>query len=318
MLAVFLGTMVGVFVPAMNAIQSPPSAGALSDILKGQVGLPTAAGQRLIGGLRAIPGAVVYPLYDLSTGGEPRIVAVSCADLRSIQGLGQCAPGLRAVRVQDDSIFDDNPIFADKPIVDSSSPAYTGTLAALPLQTVLVKADSPAALERVRTYLAVHAPPQVGGDPQNSPTPPQTFGETLQIRSERLFTFEKILYAAVALTLIVAGCSLAVAAGGGLVDRRRPFTLLRVSGTQAGVLSRVVLFEAAVPLAAATVVAAGIAYGTSVITVLRLAQAGTAVPLLGRDYYTIMGIGLAVAFGVITLTLPLLGRMTAPSTIRFE
>ena len=36
--------------------------------------------------------------------------------------------------------------------------------------------------------------------------------------------------AAVALTLIVAGCSLAVAAGGGLVDRKRPFTLLRVSG----------------------------------------------------------------------------------------
>jgi uncharacterized membrane protein YhaH (DUF805 family) len=51
-LAVFLGTMVGVFVPAVNAIQSPPSAGALSNILRGQVGLSTAAGQRLIGGLR--------------------------------------------------------------------------------------------------------------------------------------------------------------------------------------------------------------------------------------------------------------------------
>jgi hypothetical protein len=31
-----------------------------------------------------------------------------------------------------------------------------------------------------------------------------------------------------------------------------------------------------------------------------------------------MGIGLVVAFGVITLTLPLLRTMTAPSTIRFE
>jgi hypothetical protein len=31
-----------------------------------------------------------------------------------------------------------------------------------------------------------------------------------------------------------------------------------------------------------------------------------------------MGIGLAVAFGVIALTLPLLRRMTAPSAIRFE
>jgi translation initiation factor RLI1 len=111
---------------------------------------------------------------------------------------------------------------------------------------------------------------------------------------------------------------LAVSAGGGLVDRKRPFTLLRVSGTPVSVLSRVVLFEAAVPLVAATVVAAGIAYWTSVMAVLRLAPAGTAIPQLGRDYYTIMGIGLAVAFGVITLTLPLLRTMTAPSTIRFE
>ena len=193
-----------------------------------------------------------------------------------------------------------------------------GSLTTLPLQTVLVKVNSPATLERVRTYLAVHAPPQVGGNSGNSPTPPRTFGETLQIRTARAALFEKILYAAVALTLIVAGCSLAVSVGGGLVDRKRPFTLLRVSGTPVSVLSRVVLLEAAVPLVAATVVAAAIAYGTSVTAFLRLAPVGTAIPQLGRDYYTIMGIGLVVAFGVITLTLPLLRRMTAPSTIRFE
>jgi hypothetical protein len=116
----------------------------------------------------------------------------------------------------------------------------------------------------------------------------------------------------------VAGCSLAVSVGGGLVDRKRPFTLLRVSGTPVSVLSRVVLLEAAVPLAAATVVAAAIAYGTSLLAILRLAPAGTAIPQLGRDYYTIMGIGLVIAFGVITVTLPLLRRMSAPSTVRFE
>lgn len=229
-LAVFLGTMVGLIVPALNATEATPTAGALSNILLGQIGLPTAAGQQLISGISAIPGA----------------------------------------------------------------------------------------LERVRTYLAVHAPPQVGGDKENSPTPPRTFGETLQIRLDRANTFERIMYAAIALTLIVAGCSLAVAVGGGLVDRKRPFTLLRVSGTQVSVLSRVVLFEAAVPLAAATVLAAGIAYGTSLMAFLRLAPVGTAIPQLGRDYYTIMGIGLVIAFGVITVTLPLLRRMTAPSTIRFE
>ena len=45
---------------------------------------------------------------------------------------------------------------------------------------------------------------------------------------------------------------------------------------------------------------------------------GTAIPQLGTDYYTLMGLGLAAAFAVITVTLPLLRRMTAPSTIRFE
>jgi hypothetical protein len=238
--------------------------------------------------------------------------------MRAVGALGHCAAGVQAVQVIDDSLFDDNPVYDTKPIVDSTAQAYTGSLTALPLQTVLVKVNSPATLERVRTYLAVNAPPQVGGGYGASPTPPRTFGEELQIRLARATTFEKIMYAAVALTLIVAGCSLAVSAGGGLVDRKRPFTLLRVSGTPVSVLSRVVLFEAAVPLVAATVVAAAIAYGTSLMAFLRLAPAGTAIPQLGRDYYTIMGIGLVAAFGVITLTLPLLRRMTAPSTIRFE
>jgi hypothetical protein len=178
--------------------------------------------------------------------------------------------------------------------------------------------NSPATLERVRTYLAVHAPPRTGYGSGASPTPPRTFGETLAIRSARAVLFEKIMYAAVALTLIVAGCSLAVAVGGGLVDRKRPFTLLRVSGTQVSVLTRVVLFEAAVPLAAATVIAAGIAYGASVLAFVRLAPATSAIPLLGHDYFAIMGVGLAAAIGIIGVTLPLLRRMTAPGNVRFE
>ena len=355
-LAVFLGTMVGALVPAVNATESTPTAGALSNILIGQVGLPAAAGQRLIGGISAIPGATVYPLYEsaqpgsgsgggtapqgASTGGggkttgksqpaargnvtSPKAyysgtVVVSCASMRAIGALGECAPGLTAVQATDDSLFDDNPTYQTKPFVSATDAGYTGDPTKLGLQTVLVRVNSAATLERVRTYLAVNAPPRVGGGYGASPTPPRTFGETLQIRTARAATFEKIMYAAVALTLIVAGCSLAVTVGGGLVDRKRPFTLLRVGGTPTGVLTRVVLLEAAVPLAAATIVAAGVAYGTSVMAFLRLAPSGTAIPQLGRDYYTIMGIGLLVAFGVITVTLPLLRRMTAPATVRFE
>ena len=85
-----------------------------------------------------------------------------------------------------------------------------------------------------------------------------------------------------------------------------------------GVLSRVVLLDAAVPLVTATVISAGIAYGTSLMAFLRLAPAGTAVPRLGLNYYTIMGSGLVIAFAVITVTLPVLRRMTSPGRARFE
>ena len=384
-LAVFLGTMVGTFVPAIDAIQQTPGTGALSNVLVGQVGLSAPAGHQLISGISAIPGATVYPLYEAAapagtktaasgpgdsssaSGGSPATqtrgpgasgsgkgsgagsgtaqgsgggtaqtqgpgrqgtpsnkqyysnhVVISCADLRAIVALGECAAGLTAVQTSDDSMFGDNPIYDTKPIVSSADPGYTGDLTKLPLQTVLVKVNNATTLEQVRTYLAVHAPPQTGGGTGSSPTPPRTFGETLQIRTARAALAANLAYAMVALTLVVAGCSLAVAVGGGLVDRKRPFTLLRVSGTQASVLSRVVLLEAAVPLLAATILAAAIAYGTSVLAVVRLAPSDTGIPQLGHDYYTIMGTGLVLAFAVITATLPLLRRMTAPATIRFE
>ena len=341
-LAVFLGTMVGTLVPAVNGIQATPTAGALNNVLLDSgLGFSPHAGAKLLSGLNAIKGADVYPIYaSLAPGaasgpgaGGPNGLGkgpgggggfqlgpsvMACSALRGLAVLGQCAPGRKAVEVTDNSLYGDNPIYDTAPIAGSSSPAYTGDLTKLSLITVLVRVNSPATLERVRTYLALNTPPTESGGQGTAPTPPRTFGETLQIRLDRAATLEKIVYAAVALTLIVAGCSLAVAVGGGLVDRKRPFTLLRVSGTPVGVLSRVVLMEAAVPLLAATIVAAGIAYGTSVLAFVRLAPAGTAIPQLGSDYYALMGIGLAVAFGVITVTLPLLRRMTAPSSVRFE
>ena len=363
-LAVFLGTIVGTLVPAVNATEATPTNNSLSNVLLDQVGLsgPTAA--KLLSGLDAIGGASVYPFYaadppaqanngpsgvssgtagkggnsgTAGSGGSGSVhiaqgsgnlappkalmgglTVVSCAVMRDLAVLGQCAPGVAAVQTFDGSMFGDNPMYDTQPFVNASTPAYTGKLAGLPLQAVLVKVNGPATLERVRTYLSVNAPPQVSAGPGSAPTPPRTFGETLDIRLQRAATLENLVYAAVALTLIVAGCSLAVAVGGGLVDRKRPFTLLRVSGTGVDVLSGVVLMEAAVPLVAATLVAAGIAYGTSVLAFVRLAPAGTAIPQLGHVYYDLMGAGLVIAFGVIAVTLPLLRRMTTPGNVRFE
>jgi hypothetical protein len=131
-------------------------------------------------------------------------------------------------------------------------------------------------------------------------------------------TVQRLIDVAVALTLLVAGCSLAVTVGGGLVERKRPFTMLRLTGTSTATLYRVVLAEAVLPLVAATVVAAGLAYGMSVLTVSRIAPPGTPVPVLDHVYYLTMGTGLAVAVLVVLATLPLLGRITALDQVRFE
>jgi hypothetical protein len=297
-------------------------------------GLPPHAAAALLSGLKQIRGATAIPLY--STPGTPGssgpsgqgsggpgkggpiiegaapTAIMSCAGLRDLAVLGQCAPGRAAVVVQSAQLFGDNPHFTTQPIASASSPAASANVSHLYMQALLVKVNGSATLERVRTYLVTHATQSASG------TAPRTFGEAVQARAAVADTVQRILYVAVVLTLIVAGCSLAVSVGGGLVERKRPFTLLRVTGTPTSALYRVVFAEAVLPLVAATVVAAVLAYVISVLTVNRLAPAGTPVPVPGHTYFLTMGTGLIASLLVILVSLPLLGRITGPDKVRFE
>lgn len=323
-LAVFLGTAVAGLLPAVNSISATRGATALNNVLLDAFaggygpGLAPQAGAALVGELHGLRGATVFPIYAAPGGGFGKgggggspFGVIGCASLRQLAVLGECAPGVTAVTANDGNLFSDNPTFSTQALVNRSTPAFTGRLAGLSLQAVLVRVNGPATLERVRTFLDTHTPP-------SGNTPPRTFGESVQTRLGYATILERLVFIAVALTLLVAGCSLAVAAGGGLVERKRPFTLMRVSGTPLGTLYRVVLTEALLPLIAATLVAAGIAYGVSVVTIKRLAPAGTPSPVLGHVYYLTLGAGLVASLLVILVTLPLLGRITGPSTVRFE
>jgi hypothetical protein len=384
-LAVFLGTVLGGMLPAVESLTATPGARALANVLLdgftsspvcgddvncsgnnapapsfspgreqhiALAGLPPRDASALLAGLRSFRGATVVPIYSLVRkappgrqgppgqqggpgksgpggsgqpghspgkvllkGGGPgfNVIAVmSCAGLRELKALGQCAPGRTAVAVQAQSLFSDNPMFSTQAVASPSSPAVSANLSHLSMQAVLVKVSSSSTLEKVRTYLVTHAGESESG------TAPRTFGESVSARAGLATTVERIIYIAVALTVIVAGCSLAVTVGGSLVERRRPFTLLRVTGTATGTLYRVVLLEAILPLLAATIVAGGIAYGVAATTVAKLAPAGTPVPQPGGAYYLTMGLGLAGSLLVIIAALPLLGRITGPSNVRFE
>jgi len=100
----------------------------------------------------------------------------------------------------------------------------------------------------------------------------------------------------------------------GLSDRKRPFSLLRLSGVPVGVLRRVVTLESAVPLLAAAVVATGT--GFLAAHLFLTAQLRYSLRPPGVGYYVIVLAGLAASLGIIASTLPLLARITGPETAR--
>ena len=354
-LAVFLGTVLAGLLPAANATTATPSARSLSNVLMAQFliapvcgnsvnctgsspgdilasgsaaerriiayGLPPQAGAGLVRELAAFRGASVYPIYSIPRGGEPGAGSgpqsadngiMSCASVRRLAVLGRCPAGALSVEGNTQNLYGDNPSDTAQPIFGPASPTAGGHLSRLYLQSVLIRVSNPAVLEQVRTFLATHTPLSASG------SAPRTFGEAVQARVAVGDTVQRLMDVAVDLTLLVAGCSLAVGIGGGLVERKRAFTLLRVSGTPGSTLYRVVLLEAALPLIAATVAAAATAYGISVLTISRLASKGTPLPVLGASYYLSIGAGLLVSFAAILAAMPLLRRMTAPAGARFE
>ena len=314
------------------------------------LGLPPATGATLVRELQGIQGATVIPIYSMpqdaarapkpgsngsgaangnagngpgnggngrNTGGPgPGLVPynsiVSCVGLQELAVLGQCPSGAAALEANTSGLSSDNPSDSTEAIVDQHSPVVSDDFSALYLQAVMVKAANPTSLEIVRTYLATHTPLSESG------AAPRTFGEAIQARENVASILQGIVNVAVALTLLVAGCSLAVAVGGSLIERKRPFSLLRLTGTPTAALYKVVLLEAVFPLVAATLAAAVTAYLISVLTVEKLGQPGTPIPILGHVYYLTVGTGLVVSLAVILATLPFLGRITKPESARFE
>ncbi|MGO8885802.1 MAG: hypothetical protein ACLQI7_19330 [Streptosporangiaceae bacterium] len=166
-------------------------------------GLPPGAAAPLLRGLRTFRGATVIPIYSLPQAGNPvssgaggpgssgpggfSNAVISCAGLRELVVLGQCAPGRSAVEVPAGNLFDDNPVYSTQPIASVSSPAASGNVSRLYLQAVLVKVSSAATLERVRTYLVTHATQSASG------TAPRTFGEAVQAREGVAATVQRLV-----------------------------------------------------------------------------------------------------------------------------
>ncbi|MCG5218202.1 FtsX-like permease family protein [Streptosporangium soli] len=323
-LAVFIGTAIAGIVPAVLSGQQAVAGGALNHVLRAQFARPGVTGLSqqvqadLLARLRGYPGVEVLPIYaktDSATiplpadGSPPATTVVECASLARFPVLGRCPASAQAVAGAFYRVVNvDNPLTIDK-ILPLAGPASqsVSTTTGLDLESILISTADTAAVERIRTLLAEH-----------TADAPMTFAEVAQVRATLYTRGENIALAMVALTLLVGGCSLVVAVGGGLVERRQPFTLLRLAGTPTRTLAGVVLLESALPLVLAAVLAAGAGFGVAEPLIDQLAMKGASLAMPGPVYFATVGGGLAASLLVILMGLPLLRRMTAPDNARFE
>ncbi|WP_305782485.1 FtsX-like permease family protein [Symbioplanes lichenis] len=230
-------------------------------------------------------------------------VLASCADLARAPDTLPCAPGARTAWV-----------FVDPTGVPADYQAKTwpaadldpARLATLPAESIIVRTDgSTAQVERARTLLGTAYPAKWGA---------LTGADWAKAQDALWSAWQRLADVVTVTSLVIAGLSLAVAATGGLVERRRPFSMLRLTGAPLGMLRRVVALESAAPLLVAATVA--VAMGLLSAHLFARAQLGESLRFPGVTYVVVVVLGVLAALAVIAGTLPLLRRVTGPEAAR--
>ncbi|HEY3871395.1 MAG TPA: ABC transporter permease [Actinocrinis sp.] len=356
-LAVFVGTATAAIVPALISGQQHVGGGTLTNVMRASfssklaLGLNAPTGARVLSELRSYPDVTVLPIYTAVTPGTAPAGAVtcgygggctsaativSCTQLKSFPELGSCPSASSSPAVPGDGagagggtgaggadveadfvqlLLTDNMLDVGNhlPVVGPSSRTGSVDLGRLDLAAVLVRSDDQSSLERARTLLTGYT--ALTG----SSSTPETLGEVAETRSVLFDEIQRVALAVVGLTFVVAGCSVAVAVAGSVVERKRPFTLLRLTGVPTQSLYQVAVLEATVPLAAAALLAAVIGLITAGPVVKQLTNRDASpIALPGASYYLVTGLGLLGALAVVLAALPILGRITRPDTVRFE
>jgi hypothetical protein len=264
--------------------------------------------------LRSAPGVQgllvtrLNPRFQLDIPGDVLPGVIACSELASHPLLGRCPPGAEAVEVNPDLQGQHDGGTVGTVTVWPASTMSPADVAERPLLSIVVQTDgSAAAIEHARTTLEKAFP---GRDL------PATNGEFMSDFGKQLVQWQQLANVVILTTLPIAGCSLAVSVAGGLTERKRPFSMLRLTGARLATLRQVVALESAVPLLLVALVATGMGFLTAHLF-LR-AQLDYSLRLPDLSYFLLVIGGLAVSLGIIASTLPLLRRITGPETARNE
>ena len=237
---------------------------------------------------------------------------VSCAQLASVPALGRCPAGAATAAFPEDGF--------DGPLFGLDATAITWPAAHFPaaklgdraVDAVDVGTDGTvAAIEQARTALE-----QVTPYANASLNGPSTLGDLVAADDASNNDYQQLANVVVLASLAIAGCTLAAGLAAGLADRKRPFSLLRLTGARLATLRRVVALEGAVPLLAVAVVAIGTGFGGAAMNAAL--QQGHPIAAPGAGYYVITAGGILAALGIIAATFPLLARITGPEAARNE
>jgi hypothetical protein len=259
---------------------------------------------------RALLGGSVhgFPSAYQETGPVPAGL-VSCAQLDRASGLGRCPAGAAAVSF---------PKFLDAAPPGKSLATITWPAANVPvrqlgglrLDSIDIATDgSRSAVEQARTELEnANAYPSVNT--------PLTLGEVTARITAASNAYQQLVDVVILASLPIAGCTLATGIAAGLADRKRPFSLLRLTGARLAMLRRVVALEGAVPLLAVAAVSIGVGFATSAMFAILQLQHPLVAP--GVAYYLLVVAGIAASLAIIAATFPLLRRITGPEVARNE
>jgi hypothetical protein len=233
---------------------------------------------------------------------------VACSQLAKTPAIGKCSPGATAANV---GYFLSNLLGHNSHASTTVWPTSHLSLAEvmrLPVAAVVVSTNgSSGAIERARTALEEVFPFQGGGVAVDAFDPSTT---------RLLSMIQDMTDVVIVASLIIAACSLAVNIAAGLSERKRPFSLLRLTGVPKTLLHRVVALESAMPLL--LVAAVSIVIGLASAALYLHSQIGIAFRIPGITYWSTVVGGLVASLAIIAATFPLIDRITGPEVARNE
>jgi hypothetical protein len=176
----------------------------------------------------------------------------------------------------------------------------------LPISVVYIPTDgTPAAENRVRTQAANLVPNALIHTQRDRIDTDALFFSSLEQLQRLVWYF----------VLLVAACSLTVGMLAGVVERRRPFALLRASGLRLGELRQIVLLETAAAMLVTAAVGVGLGMASSYALALFSDMAWT---WPDAGVLAMVGVGVLAALILSAMALPLLNAATRHDAVRYE